>query len=99
MPITPPPEYPRLNCCDHVFRGLPDAQFSPPLNALLENEMVKKVLIWDLRISFYEALAQSHFLDLSANAKQIFSDIGIIVHFENPELVVRTIREAWEQSK
>ncbi len=52
-----------------------------------------------LRISYYEALAQSRFLDLSSNAKQIFSDTGIIVHFEKPELVVQTIREAWEQSK
>lgn len=149
MPITPPPEYPRLNCYGRVFDGLPDAQFSPGLNAMLEDQLGKNVLIWDtmisemeqvpnddaylrehrtsfgsrpvriltatlfkdtantpsasrlehLRISYYEALAQSRFLDLSSNAKQIFSDTGIIVHFEKPELVVQTIREAWEQSK
>ncbi len=149
MPITPPPEYPRLNCYDRVFEGLPDDQFSPGLNAMLEDDLGKNVLIWDtmisemeqipnddaylrehrtsfgsrpvriltanlfkdsastpsasrlehLRISYYEALAQSRLLDLSSNAKQIFSDTGIIVHFEKPELVVQTIREAWEQSK
>jgi hypothetical protein len=32
-------------------------------------------------------------------AKQIFSDTGMIVQFEKPDLVVQTIREAWEQSK
>lgn len=149
MPITPPPEYPRLNCYARVFEGLPDAQFSPALNAALEREMATKTTLWDtlisemeevpkgvaylkehrtsfgsrpvriitanlfhdtastpsadrlqhMRISYYEALAQSRFLDLSSNAKQIFSDTGIIVHFEKPELVVQTIREAWEQSK
>lgn len=149
MPITPPPEYPRLNCYDRVFEGLPDTRFSPELNAKLEEAMGKRVLIWDtliaemeqipnddaylrehrtsfgsrpvriitanlfkdtastpsasriehLRISYYEALAQSRFLGLSSNAKQIFSDTGIIVHFEKPELVAQTIREAWEQSK
>ena len=52
-----------------------------------------------MRISYYEALAQSRLLDLSSNAKQIFSDTGVLVHFEKPELVVQTIREAWEQSK
>jgi len=148
MPITPPPEYPRLNCYARLFRGLPDSQFSPELNAALEREVARTTL-WDtlisemeevpkgvaylkehrtsfgsrpvriitanlfkdtastpsasrlehLRISYYEALAQSRFLELSSNAKQIFSDTGIIVHFEKPELVVQTIREAWDESK
>lgn len=57
------------------------------------------LLLWRCSSHDYEALAQSRFLDLSSNAKQIFSDTGIIVHFEKPELVVQTIREAWEQSK
>jgi pimeloyl-ACP methyl ester carboxylesterase len=149
MPIAPPPEYPRLNCSERVFRGLPDDRFSPELNATLEDELGKRAPIWDtmiseleqvpnddaylrehrtsfgsrpvriltatffrdtantpsasrlehMRISYYEAQAQSRFLDLSSNAKQIFSDTGIIIHFEKPELVVQTIREAWEQSK
>jgi len=138
-----------LNCYGGAFNGLPDAQFSPELNAVLEDALGKKVPIWDtliseieqipndaaylkehrksfgsrpvriitanlfkdspstssanrlehMRVSYYEALAQSKLLDLSSNAKQIFSDTGIIVHFEKPELVTETIREAWEQSK
>lgn len=148
-PMPAPPEYPRLNCYGGAFRGLPDAQFSPGLNAVLEDALGKKVPIWDtliseieqipndaaylkehrtsfgsrpvriitanlfkdapatssasrleqMRISYYEALAQSKLLDLSSNAKQIFSDTGVLVHFEKPELVTETIREAWEQSK
>jgi pimeloyl-ACP methyl ester carboxylesterase len=149
MPIQPPPEYPRLNCYSRVFDGLPDSQFSPELNAVLEEETGKKVVTWDtlisemeqipndtaylkkhrtsfgsrpvriitanlfkdspstssanrlehMRVSYYEALAQANLLDLSSNAKQIFSDTGILVQFEKPELVLQTIREAWEQSK
>ena len=148
MPITPPPEYPHLNCYSRFFRGLPDAQFSPELNGVLEDE-TRKVSIWDtlisemeqipqnaaylkehrtsfgsrpvriitanlfkdtpatssasrlehMRISYFEALAQSRLLELSSNAKQIFSDTGIVVHFEKPGLVTETIREAWQQSK
>ena len=52
-----------------------------------------------MRVSYFEALAQSRLLDLSSNAKQIFSDTGAVVHFEKPDLVTDTIREAWEQSK
>jgi len=52
-----------------------------------------------MRISYYEALAQSKLLERSSNAKQIFSDTGVLVHFEKPELVTETIREVWEQSK
>ena len=149
MPIAPPPEYPRLNCYDRVFEGLPDAHFSPELNAALERETATKTQLWDtliaemeemlkgaaylkehrtsfgsrpvriitanlfhdtastpsavrlehMRVSYYEALAQAGLLDLSSNAKQIFSDTGIIVHFEKPELVVQTIREVWQQSR
>lgn len=149
LPMPPPPQYPRLNCYAGAFRGLPDAQFSPELNAVLEDALGKKVPIWDtliseleqlpidaaylkehrtsfgsrpvriitanlfenapatssagrleqMRISYYEALAQSRLLDLSSNAKQIFSDTGVLVHFEKPELVTETIREAWQQSK
>ena len=149
LPMPAPPEYPRLNCYGGAFRGLPDAQFSPQLNAVLEDALGKKVPIWDtviseieqipndaaylkehrksfgsrpvriitanlfkdapttssasrleqMRISYYEALAQSRLLDLSSNAKQIFSDTGAVVHFEKAELVAETIREAWEQSK
>jgi pimeloyl-ACP methyl ester carboxylesterase len=149
LPMIPPPDYPHLNCYDHVFRGLPDAQFSHELNGVLEDAMGKKLPIWDalisemeqipnddaylkehrtsfgsrpvriitanlfqdtpntpsatrlehMRVSYYEALAQATLLNLSSNAKQIFSDTGVLVHFEKPELVVQTIREAWEQSK
>ena len=149
MPISPPPEYPRLNCYDRVFEGLPDVHFSPELNAVLQDELAKKTPIWDamisemeqipssdaylkehrtsfgsrpvrsitanpfkdtpgspsavrlehMRVSYFLALGQSRLLDLSSNAKQIFSDTGIIVHFEKPDLVLQTIREAWEQSK
>lgn len=55
--------------------------------------------IQHMRVSYYEALAQSKLLELSSNAKQIFSDTGMIVQFEKPELVLQTIREVWEQSK
>ena len=149
LPMPPPPEYPRLNCYGGAFDGLPDAHFSPELNVLLEDELGKRVPIWDtliseleqiptdaaylkehrtsfgsrpvriitanffkdtastpsatrlehMRVSYYEAVAQSKALDLSSNAKQIFSDTGIVVHFEKPELVTETIREALQQSK
>lgn len=52
-----------------------------------------------MRVGYFSALAQSKLLELSSNAKQIFSDTGIIVHFEKPDLVVDTVREAWQQSK
>jgi hypothetical protein len=52
-----------------------------------------------MRLSYYLALGQSRLLELSSNAKQIFSDSGFIVQFEKPDLVVETIREAWQQSK
>lgn len=148
MPITPPPEYPHLNCYSRVFEGLPDPHYSPELNAVLERDMTLTPL-WDtlisevaevpqgtaylkehrtsfgarpvrvitanlfhdtastpsavriehMRVAYYEALAQSKLLELSSNSKQIFSDTGIIVHFEKPDLVLQTIREAWEQGK
>lgn len=138
-----------MNCYRRGFDGLPDAHFSPELNAALKDATEKNVRTWDtmlsemeqipngdaylrehrtsfgsrpvriltanlfkdttstpsanrlehMRIAYYEALAQSRLLELSSNAKQIFSDTGIIVHFEKPELVVQTIREAWEQSR
>lgn len=52
-----------------------------------------------MKVSYFEALAQSKLLDLSSNAKQIFSDTGMIVQFEKPDLVLETIREAWQQSR
>jgi hypothetical protein len=149
LPMPPPAEYPHLNCYGGAFRGLPDAQFSPELNAVLEDALARKVPIWDtlvseieqipndsaylkehrtsfgsrpvriitanffenapattsagrleqMRVSYFEALAQSKLLDLSSNAKQIFSDTGVLVHFDKPELVTETIREVWQQSK
>ena len=149
MPMPPPPEYPRLNCYSGAFRGLPDSQFSPELNAVLEDALAKKVPIWDtliseieqvpndaaylkehrtsfgsrpvriitatlfkespattaaarleqMRIAYFEALAQSKLLDLSTNSKQIFSDTGILVNFEKPELVTDIIREVWADSQ
>jgi len=148
MPITPTADYPHLNCYVWLFRGLPDAYFSPELNATLERE-VAKTPFWDtmiselqevpkgdaylkqhqtsfgsrpirlitanlfhdttstpgatrlehLRVAYFEALAQASLLHLSSNAKQIFSDTGPIVHFEKQDLVLETIREAWQQSK
>lgn len=149
LPMTPPAEYPHLNCSSRFFNGLPDAHFSPELNASLTGQVAKKTAIWDtltseveqipndaaylqahrtsfgsrpvriitanlfhdsastpsatriehMRVAYFEALAQSRLLELSSNAKQIFSDTGIIVHFEKPEFVTETIREAWQQSK
>jgi len=148
-PLTPPADDPHLNCYAHFFRGLPDTQFSPELNAALQDEIGKRLPVWDallseleeipddeaylkehrtsfgsrplriitanffhdtentpsatrlehMRVSYYESLAQATLLNLSSNAKQIFSNTGIVVYFEKPELVVQTIREAWEQSK
>lgn len=149
MPMTPPLEYPRLNCQSRFFRDLPEPHFSVELNAVLERQTATIVPLWDtliseleevpndaaylkehrtsfgsrpvrvitanlfhdtpstpsadrlqhMKVSYFEALAQSKLLDLSSNAKQIFSDTGMIVQFEKPGLVLETIREAWQQSR
>jgi hypothetical protein len=59
----------------------------------------RPVRLEHMRVSYYKTLAQSKLLDLSSNSKQIFSDTGIIVHFEKSDLVLQTIREVWEQSQ
>lgn len=54
MTMTPPPEYPHLNCQSRFFDGLPDAHFSPELNAVLERATSTKPSIWDTLISELE---------------------------------------------
>ena len=51
MPMTPPPEYPHLNCQSRFFDGLPDTHFSPELNAVLEHQVATKTSVWDTLIS------------------------------------------------
>jgi formylglycine-generating enzyme required for sulfatase activity len=133
-----------------VYRGLPEAEWSPELNAKLTEISESKLALWDADISEmrnmpadelwlqkhrrsfgarpirvltsgnhavghletqrpvslkhlkYEydvALAQSRWLDLSSNARQIFTGHSSeYIQFDAPDVVVGAVREVYEQS-
>jgi len=53
-----------------------------------------------LKFEYDVALAQSRWLDLSTDAKQVFTtDSSEYVQFDEPQVLVGTIREVWEKAK
>jgi formylglycine-generating enzyme required for sulfatase activity len=128
LPLLPPrPGRPRRTCAQQFFRGLPEAVWSPQLNAVLLYLAQTKVAMYDayisemeevpgnhgvgsltrlraptlehLRYEYENALAQSRWLELSSNSKQIFATRSSeYVQFDEPDTVVRAIREAYNSS-
>jgi hypothetical protein len=138
-------------CAQQFFRGLPDAEWSPELNAKLLDIAQHKVALWDavigeaeqvpaneiwlqkhrrylgrtpvriltsgnhgighldrpppmsleqLKYEYDRALAQSRWLSLSSDSKQIFvSKSGEYIQFDQPDVVVATVREIYDKTK
>ena len=145
------PGKPSRTCAQQFFRGLPEAEWSPALNASLLHIAETKVAMYDAFISEMEhfawderwlqqhrrslgsrpirvlttgnhgvghlpdpdahdpkqleyehqvSVAQSHWLELSSNAKQIFTPPSSeYIEFDQPDAVVGAIRDVYEQSK
>jgi formylglycine-generating enzyme required for sulfatase activity len=151
LPLLPPrPGSSRRTCAQQFFRGLPEAVWSPQLNAVLLHLAQTKVAMYDayisemeevprdeaylkqhrrslgsrpvivistgnhgvgslarlraptlehLRYEYENALAQSRWLRLSSNSKQIFATKSSeYVQFDEPNTVVEAIRQAYESS-
>jgi len=148
--LPAPPGRPPRMCAQQFFRGLPDAEWSPELNAKLLDIAQHKVALWDavmseaghvpadeiwlqkhrrslgrtpiriltsgnhgighlekpppmsldqLKYEYDRALAQSRWLSLSSDAKQIFvSKSGEYIQFDQPDVVVDTVREVWAKA-
>jgi pimeloyl-ACP methyl ester carboxylesterase len=140
-----PPGRPTRMCAQGFFRGLPESEWSPALNAKVLNLAQHKVAMWDAIISEMEqmpadevwlqqyrrtlgstpvrilssgnhgvghvdrppplsleqlkyeydrALAQSRWLSLSSDSKQLFArHSSEYIQFDDPDLVVETVRE------
>lgn len=138
-------------CAQQFFRGLPEAKWSPELNAKLLEIANTKVAMWDADISemqnmpldevwlrqhrrsfgarpvrvltsgnhgvghleaqrpvslkhlkyeYENALAQSRWLTLSSNARQIFTrHSSEYIEFDEPDVVIDAVREVYEQSR
>jgi pimeloyl-ACP methyl ester carboxylesterase len=152
LPLLPShPGQPDRTCAQQFFRRLPEAEWSPELNASLLQIAQTKVELYDAFISEMEqmpwdeawlqqhrrslgsrpvrvlttnnhgishlpapdaqdsahleyehqiALAQAHWLELSSNAKQIFTPPSSeYIEFDQPDVVVNAIREVYDQSK
>jgi pimeloyl-ACP methyl ester carboxylesterase len=149
--LSPRPGQPDRTCAQQFFRGLPDAEWSPELNASLLQIAQTKTAMYDAFISEMEqmpwdeawlqqhrhslgsrplrvlttgnhgvghlpapdaqdpthleyehqiALAQARWLELSSNAKQIFTPPSSeYIEFDQPDVVVSAIREVYDQSK
>lgn len=143
--LPPPPGRPSRMCAQGFFRGLPESEWSPELNATLLDLTQHKVAMWDsiisemeqmpadetwlqehrrtlgntpvriltsgnhgighldqpppvsldqLKYEYDRALAQSHWLDLSTDSKQLFArHSSEYIQFDDPDLVVETVRE------
>jgi formylglycine-generating enzyme required for sulfatase activity len=149
LPLLPPhPGQPRRTCAQQFFRGLPEAAWSPQLNAELLHIAQTKVAMYDayisemeempwdeaflkqhvrslgsrpvivistgnhgvgslsrrraptlehLRYEYETALAQSRWLTLSSNSKQIFATRSSeYVQFDEPDTVVDAILSAYQ---
>jgi pimeloyl-ACP methyl ester carboxylesterase len=152
LPLLPPrPDQPHRTCAQQFFRGLPESEWSPELNAALLHIAETKVALYDAFMSEMEqmpadelwlqqhhrslgarpvrvlttgnhgvghlpdpdaqdpkhqeyehqiALAQARWLDLSSNARQIFTPPSSeYIEFDQPDVVVSAIREVWAQSR
>jgi pimeloyl-ACP methyl ester carboxylesterase len=142
---------PHRTCAQQFFRGLPEAAWSPELNAKLLQIAQTKVAMYDayisemeqvpwdeayltehrrslgsrpirvlstgnhgvgsiatprasslrhLRYEYETTLAQSRLLELSSNAKQIFTkNSSEYIPFDEPDTVTDAIREVYDQSQ
>jgi pimeloyl-ACP methyl ester carboxylesterase len=152
LPLQPPrPGRPRRSCAQQFFRGLPEAKWSPQLNAALLHLAQTKVALYDayisemqqmptdeaylkqhrrslgsrpiivistgnhgvgslarprptslahLRYEYETTLAQSRWLELSSNAKQIFTTHSSeYVQFDEPDTVVQAIRAVFDSAR
>jgi hypothetical protein len=52
-----------------------------------------------MQLSYERALADARLLELSSNAKQIFTQTGAYVQLDEPGVVIATIREVYDLSK
>jgi hypothetical protein len=150
-PLAPGPAEPDRTCAQQFFRGLPEAAWSPELNAKLLQIAQTKVAMFDayisemeqapwdesylkqhrqslgsrpirvlstgnhgvgsiaaprttslkhLRYEYETTLAQSRLLELSSNAKQIFTkNSSEYIPFDEPDTVTDAIRQVYDQSK
>jgi formylglycine-generating enzyme required for sulfatase activity len=151
LPTLPSrPGQPQRTCAQQFFRGLPEAQWSPQLNAVLLDLARTKVALYDGYASEMEQLpwdedylqqhrrswgsrpirvltsnnhgvghlerkppdtpehlkyeeeatkAQARWVELSSNAKQIFvPNSSEYIQFDQPEAVVKAIREVHDQA-
>ena len=149
--LPPPPGRPQRMCAQAFFRGLPESQWSPELNARLLDIAQHKLSMWDadasemeqvpadevwlqqhrralgnkpvriltsgnhavghldrppdptiehLKYEYDRAVAQSHWLDLSTDSKQIFvKGSSEYIQFDQPDAVVDAVREVVELNK
>ena len=150
-PLSPNSTKPPRTCAQQFFRGLPEAAWSPELNAKLLQIAQTKVAMYDayisemeqvpwdedylkqhrrsmgsrpirvlstgnhgvgsittprasslthLRYEYETTLAQSRLLELSSNAKQIFTqNSSEYIPFDEPDTVIDAIREVYDQSR
>jgi pimeloyl-ACP methyl ester carboxylesterase len=148
--LPPPPGRPPRKCIQGFFRGLPEPEWSPELNAKLLEIASRKVPMWDavfsemqetpadelwlqqhrrtlgatpvrivttgnhavhfldkpppptidhLKMEYDVAVAQSHWLSLSSDSRQIFlPGSGEYVQFDQPNAVVETVREVYDKA-
>src|SRR6202167_33726 len=150
-PLRSRPGQPQHTCAQQFFRGLPEAEWSPELNAKLLEIAQTKIAMYDAyasemeqtpadetwlqqhRRSFgsrpirvltsgnhgvghlerkppdtakhleYEqqtTLAQSRWLALSSNSKQIFArNSSEYIQFDDPETIINAFRDVYDQTK
>ena len=149
--LPAPPGRPPRMCAQLFFRGLPESEWSPRLNASLLELTQHKVAMWDaitsemeqvpadetwlqqhrrflgstpvriltsgnhgvghldrpppmsldhLKYEYDRALAQSRWLALSSDAKQIFANRSSeYIQFDDPDTVVSAVREIYDKTK
>jgi len=149
--LPPPPGRPPRKCIQGFFRGLPESEWSPALNAKLLDIARHKVAMWDadlselqktpadetwlqqhrrflgrtpvrivttgnhgvhfldkpppptidhLKMEYDVAVAQSHWLSLSSDAKQVFVEkSGEYVQFDRPDAVIDVVREVFDKAR
>jgi pimeloyl-ACP methyl ester carboxylesterase len=145
------PGQPQRTCAQQFFRGLPDAAWSPELNAVLLRIAETKVAMYDAYVSEMEqterdeiylqqhwrafgsrpirvlttgnhgvghletkpadtpehlkyehevARAQARWLELSSNAKQVFThQSSEYIQFDEPETLINAVREVYDQAR
>ncbi|HEX5257284.1 MAG TPA: alpha/beta hydrolase [Sphingomicrobium sp.] len=149
--LPPPPGRPPRKCIQGFFRGLPEPEWSPELNAKLLDIARHNVAMWEavfselqetpgdeiwlqehrrflgntpvriittgnhavhfldkpaeptvdhLKMEYDVAVAQSKWLSLSSDSRQIFvTKSGEYVEFDRPDVIVTTVREIYDRTK